>query len=135
MDIIDKIKEVGSEAYKFTQENTSRIAKETKIKLKISQNKSKIEEFYEKIGKEVYKAHLCEEETDSQKNIDDIIANIDELSKEIENYNLELLNLKDMKKCENCAKEIDIEAKFCPECGAKQKEEEAKEVEILEDEK
>lgn len=139
MDIIDKIKEMGSEAYKFTQESTSRIAKETKLKMKISQNKAKIEEYYEEIGKQIYKDHMCEEETDAKEKIDEILSQIDNLSNEIKDVQMELLNLKDKKKCENCGNEIDIEAKYCSECGTKQEEkknetEEPKDVEIVEDE-
>jgi rRNA maturation endonuclease Nob1 len=136
MDIIDKLKEMGSEAYKFTQESTTKIAKETKLKMKIAQNKSKINDYYEEIGKEIYKDHLCEKETDVKEKVDELIGKIDGLTDEIEQIQVELLSLKDRKKCEACGKEIEKESKFCPECGSKQKEvakEEEKEAEVVED--
>ena len=40
--------------------------------------------------------------------------------------------MRDKKKCQKCFKEIDKNMKFCPECGAKQDDEPAKEVEVLE---
>ena len=57
---------------------------------------------------------------------------IDEMSNEIEKIRQECLELKDKKQCPKCFKEIDKNVKFCPECGAKQEQEEAKEVEVLE---
>ena len=41
------------------------------------------------------------------------------------------MDLKDKKQCQNCHKEIDKNMNFCPECGAKQNENPAREVEIL----
>ena len=48
------------------------------------------------------------------------------------------LELKDKRQCPNCFAEIEKDVKFCPKCGTKQekiKEEPAKEVEIIEDNK
>ena len=41
--------------------------------------------------------------------------------------------LKDKKQCQKCYKEIEKDAKFCPNCGEKQTEEPTKEVEVLEE--
>ena len=46
---------------KKTSEATSKIAKETKLKMKINENKGKIKELYEEIGKKVYEKHVREE--------------------------------------------------------------------------
>ena len=54
------------------------------------------------------------------------------MSEKIEKIRQECLELKDKKQCPKCFKEIDKNMKFCPECGAKQEEEKAKEVEVLE---
>lgn len=119
MEFIDKLKEMGSETYKYTAEKTSKIAKETKLKMKISQNKSRIEEIYEDIGKAVYQEHIREEETDVKDVVSEYCKKIDDLSDEIESIREELLSLNDKKKCDVCAKEMDIECKFCPQCRAK----------------
>lgn len=136
MEFIDKLKEMGSETYKYTTEKTSKIAKEAKLKMKISQNKSQIEDIYEEIGKAIYQEHIREEKTDIKEVVCEYCKKIDNFSNEIEKIREELLNLNDKKKCDVCAKEMDIEAKFCPYCGQKQPEVEVKEAEIVnEDEK
>ena len=49
---------------------------------------------------------------------------------------MQLLDLKNLRKCANCGAEIDEKAEFCPKCGAAQTEQstatEVKEVEIVE---
>ena len=50
-----------SDLGKKTSETTSKIAKETKLKLKINENKGKIDDIYEEIGKKVYEKHIREE--------------------------------------------------------------------------
>ncbi len=120
MEFIDKLKEVGCETYKYTAEKTSRIAKETKLKMKMSQKKSDIEDIYEEIGKAIYQEHIREEKTDIKEQIEEFCTKIDVLSSEIDDIRTEILNLKDKKKCSVCAKEMDIEDKFCPSCGKEQ---------------
>lgn len=120
MEFIDKLKEVGCETYKYTAEKTSRIAKETKLKIKMSQKKSDIEDIYVDIGKAIYQEHIREEKTNIKEQVEEFCMKIDELSKEIEDIRTEILNLKDKKKCSVCAKEMDIEDKFCPSCGKEQ---------------
>ena len=46
---------------KKTSETTSKIAKETKLKMKINENKGKVSDLYEEIGKKVYEKHVREE--------------------------------------------------------------------------
>ena len=55
------------------------------------------------------------------------------MSDEIDSLLKECLELKDKKQCQNCYKEIEKSDKFCPNCGEKQTDEPAKEVEILEE--
>ena len=62
MEIFDKIGNMASETYKFTTEKTSKLAKEAKIKMKINENKSKIDDIYEEIGKVIYQKHVREED-------------------------------------------------------------------------
>lgn len=93
--------------------------------------KSKIEDIYEEIGKKVYEKHVKKEEISTNDLLEEC-KQIDEISNEIEKIRQECLELKDKKQCQKCFKEIDKNMKFCPECGARQEEEKAKEVEILE---
>ena len=132
MDFFDKLGKKATEAYKVTADKTGKIAKETKLKFKMGELKSKIEDIYEEIGKKVYETHVKKEEI-SMNDLLEECKQIDEMSEKIEKIRQECLELKDKKQCPKCFKEIDKNMKFCPECGAKQEEEEAKEVEVLEE--
>ena len=134
MDFFDKLGKKATEAYKVTADKTGKIAKETKLKFKMNELKSKIEDVYEEIGKKVYEKHVENEEISISNDLAEQCNKIDEMSKEIENLLQECLELKDKKQCQKCFAEIEKNMKFCPECGAKQEEnEETKEVEIVGD--
>lgn len=133
MEFFDKLGKKASEAYKMTADKTGKIAKETKMKLKMNELKSQVSDFYEEIGKRVYEKHVEEEENVIDSDIKEICTKIDVLSDEIETILQECLELKDQKQCPNCHSKIDKDDKFCHECGEKQNDEPAKEVEVVED--
>lgn len=131
MEFFDKLGKKASEAYKITADKTGKLAKEAKIRLKISELKSQINEIYEEIGKNVYQNHINKETINLKEKLEEDCARIDIISAEIEAKLKECLELRDRKQCPNCYTEMDKDVKFCPECGAKQEIEEAKEVEII----
>lgn len=136
MEFFDKLTKKASETYKGAAEKTSKIAKEAKLKLKINENKSKINELYEEIGKKVYQKHTSSEDLCIKKDLEEECAKIDILSAEIEKYHKEILELSDLKKCVKCDEPMDKNAKFCPKCGAEQpaiEEAPAMEVEVVDD--
>lgn len=133
MEFFDKLGKKASEAYKVTADKTEKIAKETKMRFKMNDLKSQINELYEEIGKKVYEKHIREEDYSIKSDIEELCTKIDVISDEIDTLLKECLELKDKKQCENCYKEIEKEYKYCPNCGAKQTEEPIKEAEILED--
>ncbi|MCL2384016.1 MAG: zinc ribbon domain-containing protein [Oscillospiraceae bacterium] len=106
-----------------TSEATSRIARETKIKLKTSENKHKILDVYEEMGKKVYEKHVREEEIKIEEDLKEECAVIDELAKEIGELREELLRLQQKKQCPRCNNEMEKEYSYCPNCGKKQDEE------------
>lgn len=133
MDFFDKLGKKATEAYKVTADKTGKIAKETKLKFRMGELKSKIEDIYEEIGKKVYEKHVAGEEVSIENNLIEECKKIDEMSNEIESIRQECLELKDKKQCPKCFKEMDKDMKFCPECGAKQEDRNpAKEVEVIE---
>ncbi len=132
MEFFDKLGKKATEAYKMTADKTGKIAKEAKLKLKIGELKSQINDIYKEIGKKVYEKHIREEEIDIQKDLEEQCTKIDVLSDEIDSMLQECLTLRDKKQCPNCNYQIDKEDKFCPKCGQKQNQEPAKEVEVLE---
>lgn len=132
MEFFDKLGKKASEAYKVTADKTGKIAKETKLKFKIGELKTQINDIYEEIGKKVYEKHIREEEISIKKDLEEQCTKIDVLSDEIESLLKQCLELKDKRQCIKCYKEIQKDDKFCPNCGAKQTNEPAKEVEVLE---
>lgn len=124
MEFLDKLTKKATETYKGAAEKTGKIAKEAKLKMKINDNKSKINDLYQEIGKKVYQKHTANEELCIKKDLEEECAKIDILSAEIDTYHKEILNLSDVKACINCKETIDKEAKFCPKCGTEQPVEE-----------
>ena len=121
-----------SDLGKKTSETTGKIARETKLKMKINENKGKIEDIYEEIGKKVYEKHIREENIDIKTDLAEECSKLDALSKEIEDARLEILKLNQKKLCSKCSAEIEAGAVFCPKCGEKQTEEPTVKEEALE---
>ena len=122
MDFFDKIGKTAAEAYKITADKTGKIAKETKLKMKMNELKSEVNNIYKEIGKKVYEKHIIKEDISIKKDLKEECEKIDVLSEEIEEILTECLKLKDKKQCPACHKEIDKEYQYCPNCGKKQKE-------------
>ena len=115
-----------------TSETTGKIARETKLKMKMNENKGKITDIYEEIGKKVYEKHVREENIDIKADLEEECKKLDELSKEIEEARIEILKLNQKKLCSKCSAEIENGALFCPKCGEKQEQEPTKKEEALE---
>lgn len=122
-----------NEIGKKTSEATSKITRETKLKLKINENKNKISDLYEEIGKKVYEKHVREENISIKEELQEECEKIDTLSKEIEESRLEILKLNNKRQCPKCFAEIDKDASFCSKCGEKLQEE-TKVTEVVEPE-
>lgn len=133
MDFWDKLTKKASETYKGASEKTNKIARETKLKIKINDNKSKIEDLYEEIGKKIYQKHVANEEINIKDDIKEDCKRIDDLANEIEVFQKEIWGLKDSKQCPNCKSKIGKDDAFCPNCGAKQEEEQVVEAEVIEE--
>ena len=126
MDFFDKLSKKASKAYKVTADKTGKIAKETKLKLKMSDLKSKIEEIYENIGEIVYQGYKSEGQIEEK--INEKCKEIDGINKEINSLEEQCIELRDKKICVNCKQEINKTVKFCPNCGTEQ-------IEIIDKEK
>lgn len=131
MGFFDNLGKKASKAYDVTAEKTSKIAKEAKLRMKINENKSNINDIYKEIGKKVYEKHIREENIDIKTELEEECTKIDVLSAEIETCLKTILELKEKKQCENCHAEIELDNTYCPKCGAKQPEIEVKEAEIV----
>ena len=131
MGFFDNLGKKASAAYDATAEKTSKIAKEAKLRMKMNENKSEINNIYKEIGKKVYEKHVANENIDIKTELEEECTKIDVLSAEIETCLKSILELKEKKQCEQCHTEIDLDATFCPKCGAKQPKIEVKEAEVV----
>lgn len=125
MEILDKIGKTATKTYQYTAEKTGKLAKEAKLRLKMSEHKDEIDELYQQIGKTVYENYLAEKE-DAESIITTCCYQIDELAEQIDKERKELLQLKDRRQCKNCFCEIEKSYIFCPKCGARQQEQNSK---------
>ena len=119
MEIFDKIGDAATKTYKYTAEKTSKIAKETQMKMKIHDYKGKIEDIYREIGEAVYEKFVVDEDI-SKKELQLKCEEIDSLSDKIVECKNEILKLKEKRQCKNCYEEIEINANYCPNCGFEQ---------------
>ena len=71
MEFFDKLGKKASEAYKVTADKTGKLAKEAKLRMKISELKSQINDIYKEIGECVYQKHTREGEYDISKEIEE----------------------------------------------------------------
>ena len=131
MGFFDNLGKKASAAYDATAEKTSKIAKEAKLRMKMNENKSEINNIYKEIGKKVYEKHVREENIDINTDLEEECTKIDVLSAEIETCLKSILELKEKKQCEKCHAEIELNASFCPKCGEKQPVEEVKVAEVV----
>ena len=122
MEFFNKISEKASTAYKVTAAKTGKLAKEAKLKLKMSNLKSQINDIYLDIGAKIYEKHLLKEDINIKNDLEEECTKIDILTNQIEEILNECLELNNKKQCLKCFAKIDKECKFCPECGTKQED-------------
>ena len=83
MEFFDKLGKKASEAYKMTADKTGKIAKETKIKFKIGELRTQVNDVYEEIGKKVYEKHVLEGKISIENEIEEYCTKLDVLSDEL----------------------------------------------------
>lgn len=120
MDFFNKLGKKATQTFNEASKKTGEIAKEAKLRMKMNEDKSKINDIYTEIGKKVYERHTTKGEIQIEKDLEEELTKIDILSAEIETCLKEIMKLKNKKQCEKCFAELDIDAKFCGNCGAEQ---------------
>ena len=131
MGFFESLSKKASAAYDATAEKTGKLAKEAKLRMKINENKSDINDLYKEIGRKVYEKHVREENIEIKTELEEECTKIDVLSAEIETCLKSILELKEKKQCEKCHTEIDLKNDFCPKCGAKQPGAEVLDAEVV----
>jgi len=131
MDFFNKLTKKAKETYEGASKKTGELAKEAKLRMKMNENKSEINDLYKEIGKKVYERHTMAGEINIKTDLEEECTKIDILSAEIETCLNEIRELKDKKQCPKCFNEIELDAKYCSHCGEKQEEQEVREVEVV----
>lgn len=134
MEFFEKLGKKATETFNSAAEITNKIASETKIKFKINDCKSKIKDLYLDIGKIVYQKFVLDGKLEVKEDIEEQLSKISEYTNQIEEYEKQILELANLKQCENCKNKIERSAKFCPECGTEQPVEKVHEVEVVDGE-
>ena len=111
-DIVERIKTAVSSTTKKAVKISSDAIDFTKLKLKIAEVNSKLDDKYAQIGLAVYEGS---DEADIEVICDDIKA----LRDEVEEYKLKLAEFKNQKTCPECQTVCDKDDVFCKGCGAK----------------
>ena len=122
MDFFEKLTKKASETYKTAAEKTNKLANETKLKLKMNDCKSKINDLYKEIGRKVYEKYTLDGNLDIKADIETELNNIQSLVDEIKSCEKQMLELSNIKECINCNSQMEMSARFCPVCGAEQPE-------------
>lgn len=115
--IMGKISRTAVDTYHSAVKATGKLAREVKLKTQMSENKRKIQEIYEDIGKTIYEKYILKEEISPEADLLIPCSRIDALADEIDNFRMELLKLKDLKQCPECHYEIYYDFHYCPNCG------------------
>jgi len=128
MDFLNKLGKKASETYQVTKEKTVKFSEEMKLKGKINETKSKITSIYKEVGELVYNNYKNNSE-DANDKIKELCEQLSQKFDEVSKLEVELLALKQVKKCVNCGAEINQKDQFCSKCGKEQpKQEEPVEV-------
>ena len=110
-EMFEKFKAIVSSTTKKAVKISGEAIDYTKIKLKITELKSKLDEKYAQIGLAVY------EGTDTE-SIDDICDEITTIREEIDTLNAKLSDCKNQKTCPVCNTICEKNDEFCRKCGS-----------------
>ena len=120
MEMIDKIGKKAADTYQHAVKTTGKLTRELRLRSMLSENKAKIEDLYENIGRYVYEKYLLGEQIEIQNELLHDCTLIDIIASEVEDIRMELLKLKELKQCPKCHHEINLTDSFCPNCGEPQ---------------
>ncbi len=109
-EVIEKVRRAVSKTARKAVKLSGDALDYTKIKLKIAELNSKLDEKYAAIGLAVYEGNTSDE-------IDKICEEISSLREEINELKLKLSEYKNKKTCSVCGKTADKDASFCQYCG------------------
>ena len=128
MDLKETLNNVVSSAEKFAKgavDSSKKMAERVKIKGEISKAESNINAAYIEIGKKYEELYGNRGEAEFA----ELLAQVAEGRAAIAVSRAELASMESASICSNCGKYVQAGQRFCPNCGAKQDEPEAENVE------
>ena len=118
MDLFNKLGKKATETFQNTKEKTAKITEEYKIKATLADDKLKISELLNEIGKIVYEARENHQDID-ENIIEEKCEQIDKIKREMKDLEEKILELKDILICSGCGNKVSANDKFCSVCGEK----------------
>lgn len=109
-----------AETAKAAVRKSGDIVEVTKLNLNIGAEEDKIKKLYADMGRMVYELYLNGDEISSV--LVDSCEKIKNHEKTIQEIRQKVLQLKNMKACQQCSSEIEMDFEYCPRCGARQEE-------------
>lgn len=126
-ELTEKVGEFAVDTYKTVSKKSNNLVQETKVKLIINEREDEIEGLYKEIGKNVYRLFQKGE------NVEDFTATC-KMIQTLEEEKIELqdtiLELKDLRRCNNCNDSVPKDTQFCPSCGYGSEENKAKKTKV-----
>jgi ribosomal protein L40E len=108
-----------SEAAQVAAKKSSELVEVTKLNSNINSEENKIKELYQQIGKNVYEKFVGGEDVFAEAN--DTCLEIKSKEEIIAGLKQKILEIRNIKLCEQCGAELSRDTAFCSKCGAKQK--------------
>lgn len=118
-EISKKVGEGAEKTYKTVADKSDKLIKDAQMKIQMGDKESEVEGLYLSMGKDIYTSYGRGEEVpeDFKKSC----KKVEKLLKEIDEIEIKSLYYKNLRKCANCCDIIELESKYCPKCGDKQK--------------
>lgn len=110
-----------SDTYKSAAKASGKLFEEGKLRFMISDNESQMKEIFQTIGKEYCESYFRGEQLDNEK-YENEYEELKRMQIENDQAREKILELKNIRKCINCEKEINITHVYCENCGTKQPE-------------
>jgi len=118
MAFLENIGKKVSEAAQAAAKKSSELVEVTKLNSSIGSEEDKIRKLYEQIGKNVYQKFTAGEEIYLEAN--DACLEIQTREATIKGLKQKILEVKNIRICEQCGAELDRATAFCSKCGTKQ---------------
>lgn len=118
MAFLENIGKKVSEAAQAAAKKSSELVEIGKININISSEEDRIQKLYEQIGRKIYGYFASGEEVPDE--LKNMCLEIQSREKTIKGLKQKILEIKNIKLCEQCGAEVEKTDIFCPKCGTKQ---------------